>query len=137
MARVELMPGIQSISGSVGNLTFKTRNGKTYVYEKTVPELPEHPSRKEKNRHKRAVLIDRYVAMLQREYADIYEAIRQRKKIYERVASLYDKHSPNIKAPTKLMQKIMDEYHAKYQSVNGKVSKESREWTENGSRTAR
>ena len=33
MARVELMPGIKSISGTVGNLTFKTRNGKTFVYE--------------------------------------------------------------------------------------------------------
>ena len=137
MARVELMPGIKSISGTVGNLTFKTRNGKTFVYEKPEPELPENPTRKEKARHKRAVMLNRCVALVQREIGDLQEATRQRKKIYERMASLYDKYQKSIKAPTKLMKKIMEEYCAKNQAVGGKDPMESRECIENDSKTAR
>ena len=137
MARVELMPGIKSISGSIGNLTFRTMHGKTYVHEKAEPELPEEPTRKEKARHKRMVMIGRCVAMVQKDYADLYEAIRQRRKIYERVAHLYDKYHKTIKAPTKLMRKIMEEYRANNQAVNDEGSRMTRKRTENDSKTAR
>ena len=137
MARVELMPGIDSISGTVGKLTFRTVNGKTFVQAKMLPELPEKPNRKEKARYRRAVLIDNCVCLLQAEYPDIREAILHRRKIYDRVAYLYDKYRKTIKAPTKLMRKIMEEYHAKNQLISGDASKESRKCLENESRMTR
>ena len=131
------MPGIDSISGTVGKLTFRTVNGKTFVQAKMLPELPEKPNRKEKARYRRAVLIDNCVCLLQAEYPDIREAILHRRKIYDRVAYLYDKYRKTIKAPTKLMRKIMEEYHAKNQLISGDVSKESRKCLENESRMTR
>ena len=137
MARVELMPGIDSISGTVGKLTFRTVNGKTFVQAKRLPELPDKPNRKEKARYKRAVVIDNCVCLLQSEYPDLRDAILHHRRIYDRVAYLYDKYRKTIKAPTKLMRKIMEVYRAKNQPIIGDVSKMSRKCLENESRTAR
>ena len=131
------MPGIESISGTVGNLTFRTVNGKTFVHEKAEPELPEKPTREERAKYKRDVIIDQCVRILQREIEDLTKAVRMRPKIRSRLVSLYGRYAPAIKARTKLQRKIMAEYRAKYQPVKGNVPTMAREWIENDSRMAR
>ena len=148
MAKVELTPGIESISGTVGNLTFRTVNGKTFVHEKTEPVLPEKPTRQERAKYKRDVIIDQCVRILQGEIEDLREAMRMRPKIRSRLMSLYRRYAPEIKARTKLQRKIMTEYRAKYQPErlrsrsamrvgSGDVPTLSRECLENDSKTAR
>lgn len=149
MARVELMPGIESISGTVGNLTFRTMNGKTFVHEKAEPVLPEKPTRQQREKYKRDVIIDQCVELLQREIEDLREAVRMRPKIRSRLLSLYGRYAPEIKARTKLQRKMMTEYWAKYQPPerlrsrsamrggNGDVSGLSRECIENDSKSTR
>ena len=114
MARVELMPGIESISGSVGQLTFRTMNGKTFVRVRQEAELPKGASRKQKAKYKRDRMLDQCIAILQDEMGDMLEAIRLRPKMRERLKRLYDKYAKEIKAPTKLQRKIMTEYRGRF-----------------------
>ena len=114
MARVKLMPGVESLSGTIGKVTFKTMNGKTYAYAKSSPALPKDATRTQKARYRRRTMINECVSLLQDEMEDILEAIRMRKKMVDRIGYLYDKYVREIKAPTKLQCKIMGEYRAKY-----------------------
>lgn len=144
MARVELMPGIESISGTVGNLTFRTVNGKTFVHEKAEPVLPEKPTREERAKYKRDVIIDQCVRILQSEIEDLTKAVGMRPKIRSRLMSLYKRYAPEIKARTKLQRKMMTEYRAKYHRRGsgavvpcGSKAVVSRHCLENGSRMTR
>ena len=115
MARVKLMPGIESISGKVGKMVFRTINGKTYVHEAGGPVLPADASRQEKAAYRKRVVVEECVYLIQKEMQNTLEAIRQHKKIYDRVRRLYDRFSPKIKARTKLQKAIMSAY---YEPVN-------------------
>ena len=116
MARVEFKEDspIQSLSGTIGNLTFRTRNGKTTVFHRYEAELAPEASRAERRRYKREQMVRNCVAILQNEMEDIQVAIAQRPKIRERILYLYKKYEKEIKAPTKLQKKIMCEYRAKW-----------------------
>lgn len=144
MARVELKPGIESISGTVGNLTFRTVYGKTFVHKKAEPVLPEKATRQERAKYKRDVIIDQCVGILQREISDMREAIQMRPKIRSRLMRLYKRYAPEIKARTKLQRKMMTEYRAKYHRRGsgavvpcGSKAVVSRHCLENGSRMTR
>ena len=127
MAKIEFKEGspIQSLSGTLGNMTFRSINGRTYVTQRAERELPEDASREEKRAYRRRQMIQDCVQILQAEIIDIEEAIRMRYKIYVRIAALYDKYVGEIKAPTKLQKQIMTEYRSRY--CLGKERKESRD----------
>ena len=104
---------IQSLSGTIGNLTYRTVNGKTFVRARPERTLPEHASREERARYRRETMIDQCTGIIQHEITDIQEAIRMRTKIRSRLVGLYKKYEKEIKAPTKLQARIMEEYRRK------------------------
>ena len=110
MAKVTLMPGVERISGTIGNVTFRTMNGKTFMHRKSEPVLPPHATRKQKAQYKKRVIVNECVMMVQGEMDDVLEAIEQRKKIYDRIRHLYDRLAPEIKAQTKLQRAIVSAY---------------------------
>ena len=116
MAKISFNPNqpIQSLSGSLGALTFRTLYGRTFVMERTAPELPKNPTRKQRAQFKQRTIIDQCVAILQSQIPDIQEAINLRPKIRDRIVRLYKKHAPSIKAPTKLQRAIMTDYYEKF-----------------------
>lgn len=114
MARVVLMPGVESISGTIGNKVFRTINGKTFVYGKAEAVLRPHASMKEKKQYKKRVIVDECVELIQSEMEDVLGAIRMRKKIRDCISRIYDKHAPTIRARTKLQGAIMSEYRSKH-----------------------
>ena len=116
MARVTFKKDqpIQSLSGSIGNIEFRTINGKTFVHERLDPELPKDATRKQKAMYRRRMIVNNCVSILQNEMEDIQEAIAMRSKLCDRIKYLYDKYAKEIKAPTKLQSKIIGEYRAKF-----------------------
>ena len=111
MAKVELMPGIESISGTIGDVTFRTINGKTFMSKRMEPALPKNATRKQKAQFRKRKVVDACVALVQAQKDDMLEAIGQRKKIRDRICYLYEKLSPEIKARTKLQKAIMSAYY--------------------------
>jgi hypothetical protein len=128
MARVKLMAGIERISGTIGNVTFYTRNGKTFMTKRSEPELPKNATRKQRAQHKKRTIVNACVELVQVQMDDMLEAIEKRKKIRDRMCYLYEKLSPEIKAKTKLQKAIMTAY---YEGENG--SEMHRENIGNGS----
>ena len=120
MAKVTFNPNqpIQSLSGSMGKITFRTINGKTFVHERQAPELPKNPTRQQRARFKQRTIIDSCLAILQSQIDDIQEAISMRSIIKDRLSYLYKKFEPAIKAPTKLQKAIMTEYYARFSATS-------------------
>ena len=120
MAKVTFNPDqpIQSLSGSVGALTFRTLNGRTFVRERTAPTLPKHPTRQQRDQFKRRTIIDNCLTILQSQIPDIQQAIAMRTKIKDRLNYLYKTFAPTIKARTKLQKAIMTEYHARFSATS-------------------
>ena len=114
MARVELMPGIKSISGTIGNLTFRTRGGKTFVYSNLAPELPRRATRAQREQWLRRMVLEQCIRQIQSDYEDMFEAIRQRALIRQRLVKLYAKYRVETCARTKLQKQIMAEYGQRY-----------------------
>ena len=127
MAKVKLMPGIECISGTIGDVTFFTRNGKTFMSQRWEPELPKNATRKQKAQYRKRTLVNACVELIQEQMDDMLEAIEKRKKIRDRICYLYEKLSPEIKARTKLQKAIMSAY---YEGENG--SRMDRENIDNG-----
>ncbi len=111
MVKVKLMPGIERISGTIGDVTFFTRNGRTFMSRRSEPELPKNATRKQKVQFRKRTLVNACVELVQSQMADMLEAIEQRKKIRDRICYLYEKLSPEIKARTKLQKAIMSAYY--------------------------
>ena len=116
MARVTFKKetGIERVSGTIGGLTYRTRNGQIFIHSAREPFLPKKASRAEKARYKREVIVNQCVRILQDEMEDWLEAIRMRPKIRDRIVRLYGRYVVEIKAPTKLQIAIMREYRQKY-----------------------
>ena len=128
MAHVTLSPLISSLSGTIGDMTFRTRNGQTSVFQKTPPRLPANATRKQKAQYKKQLIVDQCIKILQEEIEDILVAISRRQAIKKRVEYWYDKFAPKIKAKTKLQGAIIDAC-----KDTGNVSRLDRESLENGS----
>ncbi len=111
MAKIKLLPGIECISGTIGEVTFFTRNGRTFMSKRCEPALPKNATRKQKAQYKKRTMVDRCVVLVQSQMEDMLEAIEKRKKIRDRICYLYAKLSPEIKAPTKLQKAIMSAYY--------------------------
>ena len=117
MARIELMPGIESISGTIGNLTFRTRGGKTFVHAKREAELPLRATRQEREKWLRTTVLDQCVRIVQENCGDMHEAIRKRTLIRQRLAVLYAKYRAETSARTKLQKKMLEAYHRHYRQA--------------------
>ena len=117
MARIELMPGIKSISGTIGNLTFRTRGGKTFVHAKAEAELPSRATRQQREKWLRTSVLDECVRIVQEDYEDMFEAIRQRPLIRQRLALLYAKYRAETSGRTKLQKKMLEAYHRHYRQA--------------------
>jgi len=111
MAKVKLIPGIESLSGTIGNVTFRTIHGKTFMGKRMEPELPKNATRKQKAQLMKRKLVNTCVVLVQSQMDDMLEALEQRKKIRDRICYLYEKLSPEIKARTKLQKAIMSAYY--------------------------
>ena len=116
MAKVHFNPNqpIQSLSGTIGDLTFRTVNGRTHVFQREEPVLPKHPTRKQRAQFKQRTIINNCINILQSQYEDIQEAMAMRSTIKDRLKYLYKKHVKDIKAPSKLQRAIMTEYYARF-----------------------
>ena len=114
MARVILAPFIQSISGKVGSLEFRTlKSGRTVVrarrktdYQPTCP-----PTEKAIAQRRRFGVVSATVAAIQRNYDRIDEAALDRKKIWQKVAYHYAKYCDEIQSDVLLQKKLLDEYY--------------------------
>ena len=141
MAHITFKSGqpVQSLSGSLGALTFRTLYGRTFVHGRTEPVLPKNPTRQQRAQFKQRTIIDQCVTILQAQIEDLQEAIRMRPKIRDRIVRLYKKHAPTIKARTKLQRAIMTEYRQKFAKTSsvqsrcniGPISVQSREINNN------
>ena len=120
MAKVTFNPDqpVQSLSGTLGALTFRTINGRTHVFQRAEPELPKHPTRQQRAQFKQRTIINQCITILQDQYEDIREAMTMRPTIKDRLTHLYKKHVTDIKSPTKLQRTIMSEYYARFSSTS-------------------
>lgn len=114
MARVKLMPGIESISGTIGNLTFRTCGGRTFVHAKVDPELPPRATRSQREKWLRTCVVNRCMRCIQGNYAEIREAISARALIRQRVVALYIMYRKETGSMTKLLKKVTMAYYEKY-----------------------
>ena len=99
MARVILAPFIESISGKVGNLQFRTlKSGRTVVHarrcvaEDGTAHRSTPPTPAEIAHRKRFGMVSSITAEIQGRYARIDQAAADRQQIWLRVKYLYDKH---------------------------------------------
>ena len=125
---------IQSLSGTVGGLTFRTVNGRTFVSPRTEPVLPKNPTRKQRARFKQQTIINNCISILQSQYEDIQKAISMRAKIKSRLTYLYKKYVATIKAPTKLQKAIMTDYYAQFSATSPSQYRSKTDATSNHSR---
>jgi hypothetical protein len=119
MARIRFKEGsvIQRLSGKIGNLTYRTAGGKTFVYATEIPELPQDATIKQKNQYKKRMIIDACVVLIQREM-ELEVALAMRQKLRDRMDYLYKCLSPKIKAKTKLQKAMMEAYYNRFSIEN-------------------
>ena len=89
MAKVILAPFIQSISGKVGNLEFRTlKSGKTVVRARREdePQTTRILTPKEIAQRRRFGIVSSVTASIQSRYKRIDEAALDRKRIWQKVA---------------------------------------------------
>ena len=120
MAKVTLAPFIESISGKVGNLQFRTlKSGRTVVHARrcTTEDGIRHrttpPTPAEIAHRKRFGMVSSITAEIQSLYPRIDQAAADRKLIWQRVAYHYDKLRPSIEDDKQLKQEILSRLTAK------------------------
>ena len=114
MAKVILAPFIESISGKVGNLQFRTlKSGRTVVHarrgmtEEGIVHRSTPPTQAEIAHRKRFGMVSSITAEIQGRYARIDKAAAERKSIWQKVAYHYDKLRPSIEDDKQLKQEIL------------------------------
>ena len=129
MAKVTFQKGqpIQALSGTAGNLTFRTKNGRTFVRVKHEPTLPKNATREQKAQFKKQTIINNCLTILQGEITDVQEAIRLRHTIRKRIVYIYKKFEPDIKARYKLQKTIIDEYRQRFSSTLSRLERDYNE----------
>ena len=117
MAKVTLAPFIQSISGKVGNLQFRTlKSGRTVVHarrgatEEGIVHRATPPSPAEIAHRKRFGMVSSITAEIQSKYDRIDHAAAARQQIWLKVKYLYDKHVNEVKDEKELRQLILEKY---------------------------
>jgi hypothetical protein len=127
MAHIEFNPNqpIQSLSGNLGPLSFRTRNGKTTVFATPEPVLPKNPTRKQRELYRQKTVVDDCTAVIQKRIHDIPKALEMRALIRNRILRLYKLFAPNIKSRTKLLNNILVEYDLRYDASESSQHRES------------
>lgn len=116
MARVILAPFIESISGKVGDLEFRTlKSGKTVVRTRKRDEyaVSRCPSEKELAQRRRFSVVSSVVSRIQRDYDRIDKAASDRKKIWQKVSYLYGKYYEEIMDNKKLQDRLYEVYRSR------------------------
>lgn len=124
MARVHFKEGqpIQSLSGTIGNMTYRTRNGKTFVHCRRPLLLAADASRAERETYRRRQVVNECVGIIQDEMEDFVEAIRSRPRIRAAMSRLYRQYSPEISGRVKLQRKMLSVYRLQYGCIKSDKS---------------
>ena len=103
MARVTFKAGqpIQSLSGTIGNLTYRTINGKTFTEAKAA--------------YRRKMIVDECVRIIQEEISDMAAAIQARAGIRAAMKRYYDQFSTETGSRLKLQAKMLEAYRNRRQ----------------------
>ena len=129
MARVTFKENqpIQALSGTIGCITYRTMNGKTFVHARREPELRKNASRKERAAYKERMIVNECVRIIQDEMEDFVAAIQARPAIRAAMKRYYRLYSPEIKARTKLQREMLRAYRMrKHRYSLDEVSMQSR-----------
>ena len=129
MARVTFKENqpIQALSGTIGCITYRTMNGKTFVHARREPELRKNASRKERAAYKERTIVNECVRIIQDEMEDFVAAIQARPSIRAAMKRYYRLYSPEIKARTKLQREMLRAYRMrKHRYSLDEVSMQSR-----------
>ena len=117
MAKVVLAPFIESISGKVGNLQFRTlKSGRTVVHarrgmtEEGIVHRSTPPTQAEIAHRKRFGMVSSITAEIQGRYARIDKAAADRQQIWLKVKYLYDKHVQEVEDEKELRKLILAKY---------------------------
>ena len=117
MAKVILAPFIESISGKVGNLQFRTlKSGRTVVHarrgmtEEGIVHRSTPPTQAEIAHRKRFGMVSSITAEIQGRYARIDKAATDRQQIWLKVKYLYDKHVNDVEDEKELRKMILAKY---------------------------
>ena len=117
MAKVILAPFIESISGKVGNLQFRTlKSGRTVVHarrgmtEEGIVHRSTPPTQAEIAHRKRFGMVSSITAEIQGRYARIDKAAADRQQIWLKVKYLYDKHVNDVEDEKELRKMILAKY---------------------------
>ena len=117
MAKVILAPFIESISGKVGNLQFRTlKSGRTVVHarrgmtEEGIVHRSTPPTQAEIAHRKRFGMVSSITAEIQGRYARIDKAAADRQQIWLKVKYLYDKHVQEVEDEKELRKLILAKY---------------------------
>ena len=117
MAKVILAPFIESISGKVGHLQFRTlKSGRTVVHarrgmsEEGIVHRSTPPTQAEIAHRKRFGMVSSITAEIQGRYARIDKAAADRQQIWLKVKYLYDKHVNDVEDEKELRKLILAKY---------------------------
>ncbi len=124
MARVTFKNGqpIQSLSGTIGNLTYRTINGKTFVHARGVMELSPKASKHEKALYRRRMIVDECVRIIQDEMEDFVEAIRLRPTIRAAMLRYYKMYAEECGSRLQLQRKMLGAYRLRLRQKKDKES---------------
>lgn len=124
MAKVTLAPFIESISGKVGNLQFRTlKSGRTIVHARRsildgAPLRATPPTEAEIAHRRKFGIVSSITAQIQEQYQRIDLAAQDRKSIWQKVSYIYDKLRPEIADDKLLRKQILARYDAKNSATN-------------------
>jgi len=117
MARVTFKAGqpIQSLSGTIGNLTYRTINGKTFVRVRGEVTLASNASAEAKAAYRRKTIVDECVRIIQEEIGDMAAAIQARAGIRAAMKRYYEQFSTETGSRLKLQAKMLEAYRNRRQ----------------------
>lgn len=117
MARVTFKAGqpIQSLSGTIGNLTYRTINGKTFVRVRGEVGLASNASTEAKAAYRRKMIVDECVRIIQEEIGDMAAAIQARAGIRAAMKRYYEQFSTETGSRLKLQAKMLEAYRNRRQ----------------------
>lgn len=117
MARVTFKAGqpIQSLSGTIGNLTYRTINGKTFVRVRGEVGLASNASTEAKAAYRRKTIVDECVRIIQEEISDMAAAIQARAGIRAAMKRYYEQFSTETGSRLKLQAKMLEAYRNRRQ----------------------
>ena len=115
MARVEFNPDqpIQALSGTMGKITYRTLNGKTFAHVRRLPELKKNASCEERAAYRERVMVDECVRIIQNEMEDFVAAMQARPSIRAAMKRYYRLHYWEFSSWKKLQRAMLSAYRSR------------------------